>query len=305
MSNRWRSCISFAAAMVAAAGCSEGIEKAPTTAQVGGIRGMVTPAVAAQLTQDGAFANITASDLRGLHTITPEQAAELAVAHMREVGPQIREHVEGIHGAPVDFTQLTAEPGIILAESPSTDLPESAGAAARRHFGDYYLVTLRSANRQVVRLAVSAYASHFQVTPTGGPGLGDGGNDFRTWVISQSGEGQPQLSAEAVVQHAFKSFRRRIAAAPHFVRQGVDYAPQLGNWRVQFEAPVTVSRPSDNKRIEASVLYLDRLGNFGIPVGEQRGARFRLRSTGAQAAKDLAIPARPNMATAFTTVVPR
>ena len=276
VTRRWRSSM-WPLAVFGVVACGDGSES-PTQADRIDIRKMVVPELAARLAPDGRWLNVVARE-RGAHgIISPYRASMLALAYAQQWGRLMRHHVEKIHGEPVDFGKLTADPDVILAESPHTDLAPGATIPEQRLFGDYYLVTVRSARELLMTVAVSAHANDFTIDQNGlvsHAAMGTRGNDFRAWIISRGGNGEPRIDGYEAIRRAYTTFGRRVAAQPQFVQMGADYVAQLGNWKLRLESPVTAKVVGTGKSVAFSEVYLDRHGAFGVPADTQRSVRYR------------------------------
>jgi len=286
--------------------CQERQREAPTSVESVDIRAMVTPEVAASLTPEGTFTSPTAQSLLGgLAVISPERAAELAVEYMTKFGPFISDHVEKHHGAPVDFTQLTAEPQVMLAESPYSALPPSASMPFHRAYGSYYLVRLRNSLAPVVSVAVSVYDGTMGLSPDGpGSSVVAQGNEFRTWVISKTGSGQPSISPEEAVVAAYRAFGELIAERPRFVRAGAEFTPHIGHWRLVLSRPVRLSTGAAQAVESSSVIYLGANGRFGVSTSVQSSKMVRVRHLMGAIESTVQLPVAPDLAVELREVYP-
>lgn len=269
------------------------------------IRSMVTGNASRLLGADGLFATTAAQSEPGRPVINPARASELALAYMQHSGPFMRNHVESLHGAPVDLTALTAESRVVLAESPYESLESDLPAPHHKAFGSYYLVTLRAASKPVVTIAVSVYATDVETTNRGlrptGP---SSGNEFRTWVISRQGAREPRLAPEHAVALAFQAFRVPVTEAPRFIRAGYEFSPHLGRWHVRLSRSVRVTSADQKEDRSTDVLYVSSDGGFSVPADVQAKGQVRVRSNRGNWNGDRSVAVRPGLATSFITIIP-
>lgn len=282
-----------AAVVVVLIGCDDSSTTAPSEIKRWEIAGMLTAEAAASLTPSGAFANASAEASAFSETISADRARALAEAYVAEFGKYNRSHFESLRGARIDFASLRAASQVVLAETAFGDLPPDASGPARKHFGSYYVVSLRSRpNVEVLRVAVSAFAADVGITANGIRPPAQYGNEFRTWVVPLNGRGEPLFSPEEAVSRAFHAFARPVSEAPRFVRQGASYAPQLGLWRLVLAEAAAVELQDGRGIRNTRIVYLDRLGDFLVADdvqstqnaaymsggGERREASLTLRS---------------------------
>ncbi len=286
--------------------CQEQRPESPTAVESASIKNMVTPSVAAALTATGAFSSTSALPNGGMAVISPERAAELAVAYMREFGPHIRDNIEQHHGAQVDLTQLKAEPQVLLSESPYNALPANAGMPFHRALGSYYLVRLRNSSDPVLSVAVSVHATNIDVELGGKMrAIGALGNEFRTWVIPKASPSQPNISPEQAVVATYRAFGELIAEPPRFVRAGAEFTPHIGHWRVVLAKPIQLSPINLATTESTNVVYLGANGKFGVPTELQSGKLVHFRTSSDTAESSMTLGTRPNLAVALREVLPK
>jgi len=183
---------------------------------------------------------------------------------MKLFGAQTLERTAAIRGRAIDFSSLSAEPNVILAESPYSPLPASVSPALRNAAGASYLVTLRDQSGPAAIVSVSVHSS-VRIDGTGiHSAEGTRGSEFRSWIFSRVGSAEPAISAEDAVLRSFAAFGVRISEPPRFVRRGIEFVPQLGNWRVTFADPIQFRRARGSNTEQAKVVYLTTAGTFAV-----------------------------------------
>ena len=96
--------------------------------------------------------------------------------------------------------------------------------------------------------------------------------------IGKSGETGPRFTPEQAAGLASRAFGQPLREAPRFIRAGVEYAPQLGRWRLTLARPVRVSPRAGGPGLTTDVVYLDRDGAFSVPGPTPGVGRLRFRS---------------------------
>lgn len=228
------------------------------------LRAALTPEAAARLLPRDVFPNSVAS---GRGVISPDTARALAVGYLRLFGAQTMERTRAILGRDIDFVTLAAEERVLLSETPYAPLPADVSPALRNAAGASYLVRLRDKYGQVAVVSVSVHASAIRTDSSGiSSKESERGSEFRSWIVPWGGVAEPAISAEAAVVLAYAAFGVRIAHAPRFIRKGIEFVPQLGNWRVQFAEPVQVRRSGTSTAERTDVVYITPQGEFAAPT---------------------------------------
>lgn len=261
-----------------AVGCSERATVPSPTADIRDITAALTSDVAVLLTPAGDFPSGVARSVDGRDVISPEEAKELALAYLRDFGPHVRDYINAQHGRPVDFGDLSTDARVLLAESPYGALPADAFSAFHKAYGPYYLVRVRSENRSLAVVAVSAYATDLRIVDGRLRTSGPYGNEFRLWVTPASGVERPAIGPEDAVRMVYTAFAERVSEVPRFIRAGVEFFPHLGAWRLRMAAPVRVMDANSGAEREVQELYLDAasgLFSIGESVANQRVVRFK------------------------------
>lgn len=266
----WKSVVAVSAAFAAAPlvqSCDGSGPPGPPTPEHWDLTGMLVGEAAQSLDSTGRFRNAVARPSVHAPTITPDRARALAIAYAAQFGPFNRDRFESLHGAAIDFASLRAAATVTLAESPVEELPTDAALPSRKHFGDYYIVRLRTqSGADVLQVAVSAFSADIAISAGGLTPSGPYGNEFRTWVVTPNGAGAPALAAEDAAARAFAASGRMITEPPRFVRKGVAFAPHLGAWRIVLDEPIEAELVEDGSRRSTSQLYVDGAGEFLVPA---------------------------------------
>lgn len=248
------------------AACGDRIERTPTAVLSPDVRALVTPEVAAKMTPDGHFAFSALTTPVGTGMITGDTAVSLARQYLATYGKFLLNPIEPLRGERVDLLRLVPRPSPFLADTPVESPPSDGGMPLRKHLGPYYLVDffLPGTNERVLNVAVSAYASDVRFTKNGLEAAGPHGNEFRYWVTPRGQAGEPRIRAEEAVAIAYAKLGRRTASVPTFVRMHPEVAPQVGRWRLELDAPVTVI-DGDGATHNTAVIYVAADRQLQVP----------------------------------------
>lgn len=202
--------------------------------------------------------------------VTPERAAQLAIANVRMFGPTDRPYLERQFGAAIDFAALAADPRVYYAESPyEQELPSEFHPAFRKVIGPYYLVSLGLGGEPVLSVAVSAYNTDVDIVN----GLlrfpVRHGADFRVQGVSVSGGTSVPVSPEHAVRIVAELSDARVSAVPELILPGRGFVPQYARWRIQLERPVTLRGEQTGRAYVGSELYVGLRGQVSVAAEAQ------------------------------------
>lgn len=230
------------------------------------IRAYVTGAAASALDQSGhfQFPSTAGHQPDNVPIVGAQRARELAVAFTQSYGPSFLPFWERDRGTQIDFASLTASIRVYPADSPFGAVPdEGCHPAFIRMFGPYYLLTLESDDTPVVRLAVSAQTTEFDVANDGSliepPSTGQ---DFvHEGIPSRSGT---IVSPEQAVALAARATDARIVEVPRLtLRRSSVYSPTTALWEVQLDRPANVV--TGDARTQLATLFVGPDALFYAP----------------------------------------
>lgn len=284
-------------------------ESAPTATSLGSptdVRRYVMPSLSERLDQNGFFI-LHAPPLDG-HRITPERAAELAMADVATFEEFNRPYLEAQRGAKIDFGRLTPDPRVYYAESPyEQDVPEGVHPSIRNHGGPYYLVVLRDAGEPVLSVAVSAYATDYRIEHGRLVLPRNHGSDFRVQAVRVGDSAGIPISPEHAARIASQSFGARVAQLPELVLAGNGFVPQYARWRLLVEHPVSIHEAKSGRPRSTDSLFVGLRGELELPSdaterasADARGLSVRDPLTGRTIAQRL----RSGHHDAFTRIAP-
>jgi len=230
-------------------------------------RAQVLEAVTAELAKavgpDGKF-QLDPNLNTGRAQISGTSAGGLAVALAKHNLPYLNEYYDSQRGGRISYQKLSVCGQPMHAESPFRRL-EVDDVSADAHplqkaLGPFWLVTLCADGESQVKIAVSAYSTSLTIGANGEinfPAVG--GNDFiaEGVPIDETSEGLP--SAEGAVVLAANVTGRRISSIPRLlVPYYQDDSPLGARWQLRLDGVVSL-RTSDNRRVEATEVYVSRV----------------------------------------------
>lgn len=265
---------SYPSGLLLLLGCSllascEGPPSAAQPLHPGDVRTFVTPGVAAQLTPEGRFALGGPAPER-YPQITPEKAAEIAVAWVRTFGRFHARYLEGQHGRPIDFNRLQVISPVYYAAAAYDPVPENASAGARNAFGPHYLLYLGVRGEPVLSVSVAAFTQAwvhggelYVPRDYGGDVVGQG-------VSATMGFGAPP-SPEQAVRIAGTAGGVRAAAVPELIMPHRDFMPHHARWRITLDQPMRVRERRTGRVQHTRELYVGLRGEMFVASPVQPG----------------------------------
>lgn len=220
-----------------------------------GVRGVITPDLAAQLTNDALFPVNQSALGQVAPSVSSTEATTRGQAWIAQHGEGIRPYFERQRGASISFSRLRACGRAFLVESAYAPLPENAPELVKRIAGAHWLIPFCDGGSET--LTVSVAASDGASTNMGPDPRG--ANFYATAAIV--GGHQPPIPEEVAADLSART-HRLISAVPALVSRGYGWAPQTAMWRFEIDAPTTVRETRGGATREAKVIYV-RTGDFG------------------------------------------
>lgn len=249
-------------------------DRPPSAAQPlhpGDVRTFVTPAVAGQLTPEGRFPLVGPAPER-YPQISPEKAAEIAVAWVRTFGSFFRPYYERDYGARIEFDELEVVSPVWYAAAVYEAVPEDASPAYRNAFGPHYLLYLGRQGVPVLGVSVAAFAG----SSIGADGVlthpPHSGNEVIAYGVAPGRGFSYPVSPEQAARVAATASGARVAAPPELINPHRDYHPYHARWKITLERPVEVRRRSGRGALVTPELYVGPRGELLVPAGAQEDA---------------------------------
>ena len=282
--------------LVLGAGCDDRLGS-PRALDAGDLRAAITEDVARGLGRDGRFQFGPIPD-EAYPQISPEHAADIALAWARTFGKYVRGEMERRHGKPIDFAALRVGSPAYYAAAVYEPVPRNVHPGFRNAFGPQYLVYLADEEGPVFSVAVAAFT---EATVENGKLVlpAHGGMEVVPLAIpSGRGRYMPVTPEQAalIVSRATAGY---IAAVPELFTPGRGYHPQHSRWKVTLERPVRAQGVSTGVVRATREVYVGLRGEITIPAEAQpAGTEIFDRDR----KKMVPIPRRPARATAFERV---
>lgn len=245
------------------AACSDEVAS-PRPLSAGDIRAAVTQEVARSLGPDGRFI-LPAAPREVYEQVSPEDAAEIALAWARTFGKYVRNEFERIHGKSIDFDALRAGSPAYYAAAVYEPVPADVHPGLRNAFGPQYLVYLSDDEGPVISVAVAAFGqARVQDGVLRLPLAG--GMEIVPDPLPRSDGFIAPLSPEQAVSLVSRATGARVSAVPELVMPGRGYHPQHSRWRVTLDRPVE-ARGGGNKLVRE--VYVGLRGQLTTPSDAQ------------------------------------
>lgn len=203
-------------------------------------------------------------------TIDQTEAVELAKAFLTTFGSHFQDQIDRQHGDHVDLAALTPTQ-VTFAESSFTPPARPVPVHVRNALGPYYIIEFSQAGVPAVSLGLAAWA--VDLGRAGGKLLlpKHSGNEFRIHGLPRDGRWNT-LSKADVIHRVETETGRVVIGEPRFITRGPRWVPQLGNWLVDLDEPITVkgtdgSGPRVTRRL---ALTVERQLALPLPTGQQR-----------------------------------
>ncbi|HEV2149396.1 MAG TPA: hypothetical protein VGR37_18480 [Longimicrobiaceae bacterium] len=258
----------LAAGSLLLSACERAAVSSPEPLHAGDIRNYVTEQLAERIGPDGGF-QLPAPLPGARPQITPQRAAELALAYARSFAPYIRGYLEGDHGREIDFDALRVGSPAYYAATAYEPVPDDAHPGVRNAYGPYYLVYLSSPDgTPVLSVAVAAYTEawiengHLWLPPRSGADV------FAVGVPRGQGFTMP-LSPEQAVRRVGELTGSRAAAVPELLLADRDFHPQHARWKVTLDRPVQVLSRANGQARLAREIYVGLRGSLTVPAATQ------------------------------------
>lgn len=196
------------------------------------------------------------------HSITSDEAKDLAVVYFSHFAPSVVSYFERSLGVPLDLSGVEPAPRVYLATSPHV-LPASSPLRLRKAYGPVYIVQLQQSDAVFASVAVSAFNTDLQIIDgrlrSDGPGTGA---DFLAIPVHPDLRSVP-ISPEAAIVITGEATGRRTVSPPRLIRPTIPgRAPQRARWELQLEAPVRAI--TDAGTLSVDRIYVDEHGNLLI-----------------------------------------
>lgn len=288
----WWTAVGLAAVSLFLGGCEREPVYSPELLPPGDIRQYVTEELAKSLSTDGRFELAAPAGGAG-RQISPERAAELAVAYARSSALYIRGYLERDHGQKIDFHTLRVGSPAYYAATPYQSVPADVHPGVRNEHGPYYLVYLVSPDgAPVLNVAVAAYTEafiregEFWLPPRSGADV------FAAGVRLGEGFAMP-LSPEKAVRRVSELTGARASVVPELLLADRDYHPQHARWRVTLDRDVrALSKATGQARLTREI-YVGLRGELTIAAATQPSARAVFDSPERGMVRIPVNPARP------------
>lgn len=226
--------------------------------KVESVRRYVVGAAADNLNGDGYFQFPVPLSPSALPIMSAERARALAHANVQTFGAELKSEWEKLHGGPIDLSVLNADPRVLYVATPYALIPDDFHPSARRVFGPYYLVRIKTRNTTVLYVCVSAYATEVQIDPQGTvrrPSLGRG-SEFFMHAIPKDTSTLRLFTAEEAVVMLGSLTDVRVSEVPELVRREFPLSPAAALWKLTLERPVSVRTVTGSRTLETSELYV-------------------------------------------------
>ncbi len=298
---RVRKCISryrnaLVLGLVFVAGCGDKLGS-PRALDAGDLRAAITDEVARGLGPDGCFQPGRIPDEAYLQ-ITPERAADIALAWARTFGQYVRGEMERRHGKPIDFAALRVGSPAYYAAAVYEPVPRDVHPGFRNAFGPQYLVYLVDDEGPVFSVAVAAFTEAYVesgklVLPA------HGGMEVVPLAIP-SGRGRYMpVTPEQAALIVSRATAGHVASVPELFTPGRGYHPQHSRWKVTLDRPVRARGVSTGVVRATREVYVGLRGEITMPMEAQpAGTEIFDRDR----KKMVPVPRRSARATAFERV---
>lgn len=252
--------------LVFAAACDKELGSPPAP-DAAGLRAAVTEDVARGLGPDGRFrpGPIPAETYP---QITPEHAADIALAWARTFGQYVRGEMERRHGKPIDFAALRAGSPAYYAAAAYEPVPRDVHPGFRNAFGPQYLVYLSDDEGPVFSVAVAAFT---EATVENGTLIlpSRGGMEVVPLAVpSGRGVDMPATPEQAAVI-ASRATAAQVAAVPELFMPGRGYHPQHSRWKVTLDRPVQARGVASGAVRSTREVYVGLRGEITMPAEAQ------------------------------------
>lgn len=255
------------AVLVVVSGCERAPTASPTALLPGDLRPYTTDSLFAQLTPDGRF--VLPPPTQEIYPqVTPERAAEIALAWARTFGPHHRGELERQHGRRIDLNVLRVGSPAYYATAAYEPVPPDLHPGRRNAFGPSYLLYLVSSDgTPVLTVGVAAFTEARVENGTLNYPMRHGRDVVAEGVSQDDGFSLP-VSPEEAARIASSASGARAARVPELVMPHRDFAPQYARWKVILDRPVTV-RLKSGPVISTREVYVGIRGEVVVPSATQ------------------------------------
>ena len=240
------------------------------------VRVWVTEELSANLDAKGHFVLPTPQPVGAEPIISPETAAQLAMAYVQTflwnddaaaAGFETLSRVlEREHGRNVDWLDVRPLPErTYYAGGAYQELPAAVPLFVRRAFGRSYQIPLVSGGNQVALLTVAAHSTDTSIDADGTlvlPRVSGGEFDasgipwnLATWV---------PLSPEEAVRIAATTTGARVRRLPRLTRMGDPVASYFAKWEIVLDRPVTLRMVDTGETRSSDTVFLGAWADWKI-----------------------------------------
>lgn len=201
----------------------------------------VTEAVAAALTPDGRFV-LASSVVNPPGQLTEAQAKSIATRYVKDVAASKLSEWTAAHGAPIQPTALNPCDRALYAGSPYASLNgANLSETTIRTFDAHWVIPMCGQARQLqIVVSFSALATELTANLGSPKSLPWERSDVMSFGIPVSAAGS-MYSPEGAARYAFTAGGKRVNSIPELIMTPMPKAPVLVRWRLELEAPITVT----------------------------------------------------------------